>query len=724
MLGCVENGDEELALELFDRMQMQEGLLNARTLVPALMACASLAVTHKWRKEACLERGAALHSLAVQLGFVSDVYVGSTLVDMYASCGRLDRAREVFEKMRQRDAVSWTTMIQGCIDNEEGEMALQLFRRMSSCEDGVLPDGSTYVAVLTACAGLAAREVGFQCSYEDPGKLVKLQSLQKGMEIHRQALKSGYSSDFFVASSLVVMYAKCGSMADARAIFDRLPHYDAVCWTALILGYAESDEAELALELFWCMQRELGCLPSSRTFVTALVACTGLAAKDQAQQIDGKLVKVSCLDKGMAIHCEAATFGWDCDVFVASSLVDVYGKCGSVLDARLTFDRMPRHDTVLWTAMIQACGENGEDEAAVELFHCMATRGLLPNARTSVAVLSSIASLAARKEEDCRGAAQALQVDRKIVGMDYLERVMSIHSRCRDVDFIMENTLIDAYSKCGSVMDARKVFDRMESHDVVSWNALILGLVDNGEAELATELFARMTQNESSPAAADTRTFAAVLTACSSLAALETGKLVHARVCRLGVECEPYVSNCLVGLYSRCGSISDAEELFGSISDRKNAVAWSALLAGYSSQGTCEKVFSLLEGMRKEGLQADGVALLGVLSVCSHAGLVEKGKDYFAAMLPKYGAVPELKHYHCMIDMLGRANLVSEAVAMVEAMPYRATAMTWTIVLAACHKWNNHAAGNAAFQALVKLEPENASAYLMMANIYTQPPGS
>ncbi|XP_024542739.1 pentatricopeptide repeat-containing protein At3g29230-like [Selaginella moellendorffii] len=106
----------------------------------------------------------SLHSLAMELGFVSDVYVGSTLVDMYASCGRLDRAREVFEKMRQRDAVSWTTMIQGCIDNEEGEMALQLFRRVSSCEDGVLPDGSTYVAALTACAGLAAREVGFQCA--------------------------------------------------------------------------------------------------------------------------------------------------------------------------------------------------------------------------------------------------------------------------------------------------------------------------------------------------------------------------------------------------------------------------------------------------------------------------------------------------------------------------------------------------------------------------------
>ncbi|XP_024542641.1 pentatricopeptide repeat-containing protein At4g39530-like [Selaginella moellendorffii] len=137
-------------------------------------------------------------------------------------------------------------------------------------------------------------------------------------------------------------------------------------------------------------------------------------------------------------------------------------------------------------------------------------------------------------------------------------------------------------------MDARKVFE--------SWNALILGLVDNGEAELATEMFAHMTQNESSPAAADTRTFAAVVTAWSNLAALETGKLVHARVCRLGVECEPYVSNSLVGLYSRCGSISDAEELFGSISDRKSVVAWSALLAGYSSQGACEKAFSFLEG--------------------------------------------------------------------------------------------------------------------------------
>ncbi|XP_024515716.1 pentatricopeptide repeat-containing protein At1g03540-like [Selaginella moellendorffii] len=260
-------------------------------------------------------------------------------------------------------------MIQGCINNEEGEMALQLFRRMSSCEDGVLPDGSTYVAVLTACAGLAAREV------------------------------------------------LCGSMADARAIFNRLPRYDAVCWTALILGYAESDEAELALELFWCMQREVGCLPRSRTIVTALVACMGLAAKEQGQQIDGKHVKVSCLDKGMGIHCEAAKF-----VFVASSLVDFYGKCGSVLDARLTFDRMPRHDTVVWTAMIQACGENGEDEAAVELFHCMETRGLLPNAWTTVAALSSIATLAAaREEEDC-------------VGTDYLESVTSI-SRCRDVHF-------------------------------------------------------------------------------------------------------------------------------------------------------------------------------------------------------------------------------------------------------------------------------------------------
>ncbi|XP_024515840.1 pentatricopeptide repeat-containing protein At5g16860-like [Selaginella moellendorffii] len=517
----------------------------------------------------------------------------------------------------------------------------------------------TVLAAFKACGTL--KELG-------TGKRIQADALEKGH-------LTGDGEDSYASNSLVNMYAKCGNLVEARAEFDKLQRRDAVSWTTLILAYTEIGRGGEALELFSRMADE-GCLPDRRTYLAALVACASLVAKEEGKRVDNRK---RCMDRGMAIFWQASTNGC-LDVFVANTLMDLLSKCGSMPQAHAVFDRIPCHSIVSWTVLTLGYVENGEPETALMLFSVMQDQqDFAPNSRLYVAALMACASLATKEE--------GRLVDGRLVKLRCLERGMDVHSQsrtsgCDSVPFVA-NTLIDMYSKCGSLLDAKKVFDSTQARDAVTWTAMMLGYAENGEAEGALHMFVCMEQQGYSPRP---QTFVAALVACGNIVALDAAKRIHAVICRQGVESNTIVANCLVDCYSRCGSLTAAELVFAWMV-RKDVVSWSSMLSGYSCQGATAQVFDLFHQMVFEKVEPDKMSLTALLTSCSRAGLVDKGMKCFRSMPAEYGVDPDVHHYHVAIDMLGRANRLHEAVAMVKAMPFKPKLVTWMTVLSACHKW-------------------------------------
>eukprot|EP01018_Ginkgo_biloba_P001307 Gb_24666 [translate_table: standard] len=362
----------EEAVALFYQMHRSYIKPNQFTFASVLPAFANLA---------SLEKGKEIHEKIIRSGFQSNVFVANALVDMYSKCGNIEDARHLFDKMHQRNVISWTAIITGYAQNGNGDETLKLFREMQLL--GVKPNSKTFASVLPACTRLSA--------------------LEQGVEIHGEIVRSGFHSDIFVGNALVDMYAKCGSVEIARKLFDKMHQRNDVSWTAMIAGYAQNGNVDEALKLFQKMpkrnvvswtamiarhaqsglgdkalklfrQMQLAAVqPNSKTFASLLPACANLAA----------------LERGKEVHEAIIRSGFHSDVFVGSALVDMYAKCGNIGYARKLFDKMPQRDVVSWTVMIAGYAMHGCGKEALRVFEQMQHSGTNPDQVTFLGVLSA-----------------------------------------------------------------------------------------------------------------------------------------------------------------------------------------------------------------------------------------------------------------------------------------------------------------------------------------------
>ncbi|KAH8958034.1 hypothetical protein BDL97_07G123400 [Sphagnum fallax] len=508
-----KDGKLEKVIQLFQQMQLEGISPDKFTFVPVIKACAGLGA---------LEDGRLVHKQLIQSGFESDVFVGSSLVDMYAKCGSIKDAWRVFNKMPSRNVVTWNAMVLGHVKCGQGQKALELFQQMQ--QEGVQPNSVTFVGVLNACASMIA--------------------LEEGRCVHQHIIRCGWDSDVFVGSSLVDMYAKCGSMEDAWSVFNKMPSRDVVTWTAMILGYVQCRQGQKALELFQQMQQE-GVRPDSVTFVAVLNACASVIA----------------LEEGRSVHVQIIQNGLDSEVFVGSSLVDMYAKCGSIEEACRVFSKMPSRDVVTWNAMLLGHVKCGQGQKALELFRQMQQEGVQPDSATFVAALNACASVAALEEGRC--------IHNQII------------QSCLELDVFVGSSLVDMYAKCGNIEDAWTVFNKMPSRNVVTWTAMVLGHVKCGQGQKALELFQQMQQEGVQP---NSVTFVGVLNACASMIALEEGRCVHQHIIRCGWDSDVFVGSSLVDMYAKCGSMEDAWSVFNKMPSR-DVVTWTTILGGCAMHG-------------------------------------------------------------------------------------------------------------------------------------------
>lgn len=473
------------------------------------------------------------------------------------------------------------------------------------------------------------------------------------------------------------MYGKCLGVQYERLVFDKMAMTDLLSWNAMISRYAQSGYGEPALNLFRQMQLA-DMKPNQFTLVSMLrVSCI-----------------IESVDLGKQVHAHVIKAEPEADVFTESALVDMYANYGYLKEACNVFDKMPKWDLVSCNAMIAGYARNQHLHKAVNLFRWMQHTGMKPSQFTLTSILNVSAFEGALEP--------GKQIHSYVIKIGF------------DSDVCVGSGLVDVYGKCGDMGGVHGVFDKMPKHDEVSWTAMISGHVQCECNEEALKLYYQMQLSSIKP---DNFIFAILLKACASLAVLESGKQIHANIIRGGFILDLVVGTALIDMYAKCGSIVDACKIFDEMPAR-NVVSWNAIITGCAQHGHAKKALTLFDQMQHAGMEPDHVTLVGALSACSHAGLIDTGRDYFNSMSQDFGITPRMEHYACMVDILGRAGCLDEAESFISKMPFEPSVLVWRTLLGACRVHGNMKLGKLAAKRLSELEPQDDAMYVLLSNIY------
>ncbi|KAK9149969.1 hypothetical protein Syun_008278 [Stephania yunnanensis] len=306
-----------------------------------------------------------------------------------------------------------------------------------------------------------------------------------------------------------------------------------------------------------------------------------------------------------------------------------------------------------------------------------------------------------------------------------------VHAQCLgngfERDLYVGSSLVNMYVKCGELGLARQLFDEMPVRDVSSWNALVSGCMRSGMVGLGEELFWRMERRNvlswtgmiSGGDRPNWVTVMSVLPACAHSAALEQGRRIHDYARSIGLGGNSSVQTALIAMYAKCGSLVEARRSFDELVD-KGVVGWNTMITAYASHGKGAETVSTFEDMIRAEVRPDFITFTGLLSGCSHSGLVEIGLTYFNDMERVYSVEPRVEHYACVVDLLSRAGRVREAKELIDRMPMPPSASVWGAVLAACRMHKNLEIGEMAAKELFVLEPENIGNYVLLSNMYAE----
>lgn len=291
---------------------------------------------------------------------------------------------------------------------------------------------------------------------------------------------------------------------------------------------------------------------------------------------------------------------------------------------------------------------------------------------------------------------------------------MELNKRRLDGNVVLWNIMIDGHVRVGDLRSAKKLFDEMPQRSVVSWNAMISGYAQNGHFMEAVNMFQEMQIANIAP---NYVTLVSVLPAISRIGALELGKWIHLYAGKNEIEIDDVLGSALVDMYSKCGSIEEALQVFERL-PKRNAITWSAIIGGFAMHGRAQDAINYFYLMEKAGVTPNDVAYIGILSACSHAGFVEEGRSFFNHMVKVVGLEPRIEHYGCMVDLLGRAGRLEEAEELIKNMPIEPDDVMWKALLGACKMHKNVEIGERVAETLMELAPHDSGSYVAMSNMY------
>ncbi|KAK5839320.1 hypothetical protein PVK06_008097 [Gossypium arboreum] len=460
-------------------------------------------------------------------------------------------------------------------------------------------------------------------------------------------------------------------------------------WNSRIKEAVNQESAQKALLLF-CQMKQKSLEPNNLTFPFVAKACA----------------KLSDLKCSQSVHSQILKSPFGNNIFIQTAVVDMYVKCDKVDYAYKLFERMSERDLAAWNAMLLGFAQLGFLTEVFSLLDGMRFAGIHPDSVTVVGLrirpdASSIVSLIS-----------------SCVQPEALFQGTLIHSHgiklgC-DLNLSVTNTLISMYSKCGDVNSARLLFDCMSDRTHVSWTVMISGYAEKGNINEAMSLFFSMEKVGETP---DLVTILSLLSGCSKTGSLELGKLIDSYAKSKEFKDNIMVCNALIDMYSKCGSILEAKEVFHAMRE-KTIVSWTTMISGCAMNGQFEEALDLFHQMRSLGLKPNHITFLAVLQACTHAGFLDKGWEFFNMMTMVYDINPGLDHYSCMADLLGRKGKLKEALEFVLNMPIEPDAAILCALLSACKVHQNIEIGKYVASRLFEMEPQEAAPYVEMANIY------
>jgi pentatricopeptide repeat domain-containing protein 1 len=361
-----------------------------------------------------LEKGFTIHDNILRSArFGKDVFIDTALISVYAKCGALKEAKDVFNRIEARNLASWNALIGGYAQYGHANEALQCFRQI--LVENVFPDSITFVCTLKACG--SARTL-----------------FKKGKEIHLQVLNEGLlSENILLANALVDMYCKCGSLAEAHEVFDDVRDRNVVTWNSMIAGYVHQERGVEASECYRRMECE-SLSPNAITSVCIFKSYGSLRYIKKGIELHAKIVSEKSLEE---------------NVLVCTSLLDMYARCGALLRAQQVFDCLSFHGIVTWTALIGGYAENGCGDEAFKWFEQMQHEGVLPNVVAYICILKACCRIG------------ALEKGKRIHAKVFMFNLHEEHN-------MLGTTLVDMYIKCGALEKSQQVFDELEEHNAVT----------------------------------------------------------------------------------------------------------------------------------------------------------------------------------------------------------------------------------------------------------------
>lgn len=596
---------------------------------------------------------------------------------MYATCLEISCSaivENMFDRMPKKNAVSWNIMIDWYVKNSRPLESFGLFRRMM--EAGSQPTTVSFVNVLPAVAAIGQKRTadalyGLLCKSGDE----KLHHL-------------------FVVSAMIAAYSELGDIRFARLIFDRADQRNIEIWNTMIGGYVQNELYEDALQLFVQIALSDEVPVDTVTLVASLMAASQSQSTRTGQQIHACIIKKN--KKKNKNNSPSSDF----PVILWNALMVMYSRCNSIFDAFDVFQQMPEKDLVSWNTMISCFVQNGFDSEGLLLVCQMLKEDKYQvDSVTIVALLSAASNLG-----DIR------------IGKETHACLLRRGIECAG----MASYLIDMYSNSGSVETARRLFDTDQSRykDQVTWNAMIAGYTHNGLIEQAISMFELMLVQMQTP---NSVTLSSILPVCATVGGIRFGKQIHGYAFRNSLHRNIFVETALIDMYSKCGSIDNAENVFDRMPSR-NSVTYTTMISGLGQHGCGERAISLFNSMIMDPVtRPDGITMVAILSACSYSGLVEEGMEIFEGMEARFGISPTTEHYGCVTDMLGRNGRVEEAYEFAVNLGKKGAVLgVWGAVLAGCVMHRKFELGKMVSERLCEIDKDGGGGgyQVLMSNVY------
>lgn len=475
--------------------------------------------------------------------------------------------------------------------------------------------------------------------------------------------------DVYLSTKMISGYVEHHRLGEALNMFDKMPVRDTVMWNLMIKGCLDCGDLDVGMKLFEEMPE--------RNVISWTTMVNGFLQVGRVELAEG-------LFREMPVR----------DIAAWNSMIYGYFSNGRVEDAMKLFEEMPRRNVISWTSLISGLDQHGRNDEALFLFREMVDSGVQPTASTFSSVITACAN--------AFSLGFGVQIHGHIVKLGF-------HS-----DAYVSASLITYYANCKQMDNSCKVFNEKLHINVVVWTALLTGYGVNCKHEHGLKVFGDMLKMGILP---NQSSFTSALNSCCEVEASDQGKEIHAMAIKLGLVTDAFVGNSLIVLYSKCGNIYDGVSIFKGIT-KKNIVSWNSVIVGCAQHGFGMWVLTFFNRMIRFGVDPDDITFTGLLSACSHSGMLDKGRSLYKYFFQYMSIEVKLEHYACMVDILGRSGKLHEAEELIKSMRMKENLSVWLALLNGCRMHSNLEVAERTAESIFNLDPHCSAAYILLSNLY------